>query len=1086
MVFELWGASGSLGLTLPDSPAGYVLLLLYCVLLGFTISRLRPQFNQLRQQWQWIGLLAIAAFLTSQLLPLNLDFLPGIAPITLTLFAFFPLLLTAALFNPMAALLVGLAGGLGQSLGESHTLFDPFIFAFAGVIAAVLMQQNFNGRFYTILRFPAVSGIVAGITVAILTGFSTFVNAESGTTLLAALDGGLIAFRAHFWVCVVEGLVAGGLVLLLLTGIPQLRRQRALIPSPEATSLSRRLLHSYIGFAILLTVLATAVVFSLSLFISTRLVMNQMAHDAATVSASVPDFQAHLQSLLLQYSDSDSLLSSSTADSEKTLRDIFRSTPLYRRIVLVDADQEISAFFPTDADVVDLTELEATAVTEALTTSIPNIALAESTNDEHIVSFIVPVQDQTGQTSAVLVGRVPQLPLQDLIVGLQGTVGEGTGFIVNGGNQIIAHPDSEQLLTHWELAPSTKQVGVMGVEGMGTAVQIYNPLTNQHQLLYALASDGHEWQVVITTPYEVVLQLALSIGLPLMALLIAIMFIFYLNLAVIGRDITTPVTELAQAAKTVAAGGQWTPPVKSNRHDELGELTEAFSDMYQSRNQRISDLQLLLEVSLEVSSTIDLRRGLGAILRGALRGSGAVGARAVVVNPSGNQPLTFGEGPLANHLAPLDRILMNKLRQPKEVILTTPRQIRATLELPDNMNLPITAILAMALYSKNRFQGVIWLGFQQASNLDRTARNLLQTLAGQAAVLVDNAHLFATAEGGRRRLAAVLASTTDAVIVTDQTNRILLINRAMERIFELDGAGVKNRPVSNVVKNPDLVKALIGSDEKARNLEISLDDGRVFYANASTIISNDGHEFGRVAVLHDITHLKEIDAMKSDFVATVSHDLRSPLTFMRGYVTMLPMIGEVTDKQEEYIEKILGGIDQISQLVNDLLDLGRIEAGVDLRVENIHLHNLITDISSEHWQHAYAAGINLSVDLPDDLPNIQGDKALLRQALANYITNAIKYAPDSGPMLVQAKVSGDEVVIGVKDSGPGIPPEDHPRLFEKFYRVDRNDGGKVKGSGLGLALVRSIAERHGGRVWCSSQVGEGSTFYISLPLTLKS
>ena len=229
----------------------------------------------------------------------------------------------------------------------------------------------------------------------------------------------------------------------------------------------------------------------------------------------------------------------------------------------------------------------------------------------------------------------------------------------------------------------------------------------------------------------------------------------------------------------------------------------------------------------------------------------------------------------------------------------------------------------------------------------------MKTLAGQAAVLVDNARLYATAESGRRRLSAVLESTSDAVIVTDRTQRILLVNRAAELLFELKASEVNGRPIADVFTIEPLVAVLSNQGEQQPNREIPLADGRVYYTSTSTIIGGDGQVMGRVAVLHDISHLKEIDAMKSDFVSTVSHDLRSPLTFMRGYATMLPMVGDLNDKQQDYVDKIMGGIDQMAKLVNDLLDLGRIESGVKLRNQAIEVEPLLADLATEFWQHAH-------------------------------------------------------------------------------------------------------------------------------------
>lgn len=1089
MPIELWGATRTLGLAWPERPIGSLFLLLYTLFLIAAFTYYRHTLRQMSaRQWALTTVLALLSLLTSQLFPIRFAFDSQLAPLSvaqnpntaLTLFATAPFLMAGAILNPAAAIIAGLFSGLGRALGQSHLPFDIFHFALAAGLAAVAMRQSYQGRFYFWLRQPVVAGPLALVSLIFWIGAATFAGTSAQANNLAALDLALSAARANIGPLLIEGVVGGGIVMLILSGLPQLRPVLRLEPSPTQLSLRHRLLSNFILFAVVLTLLLVAVVFTLSINVSTRLVVNQMAHNAQTVSAEIPEFQAQLQNVLSQF-DGESLLTADTAVNQEKLAQLFKANPVYRRVVLVSGDQEVLAVYPAnDGETVTLTEREATAVSQTLLTNAPDMTPAETDSNEHILSLVVPVHNASGQAEAALIGRVPQLSLDNLIVGLQGTVGEGSGFIVNEQDQIIAHANSARLLTNWSPPANVRPIAT-DATAPGMAYQGRQGQTNARELVYYVESAAHPWTVVITVPYEVVLNLAMSIGAPLALVLLAVMGVFYANLAVLSRDITHPLTELVQASQTIAAGDKWTPSEQAQRSDEIGQLNQAFHQMYLSRNKRLNELSLLLGVSHEVSGSMDINQGMEAILRGALRGTGAAGARAVVLNPSGGYPLQFGEGPAARAMATLDRQLMSQLRHQKELVLTHEAAIRQALSLAETAVLPTAAFIAIPLYSNERFQGILWLGYRQPHDFDQTEQNLLQTLAGQAAVLVENARLFATAEGGRRRLAAVLASTTEAVIVTDQTNRVLLVNRAMEKIFDLKSSNIIGRSVKDVIPAAELVEALAVEGSRARNLEIPGQNGRTFYANLSNIYTNEGQEMGRVAVLHDITHLKEVDDLKTEFVRTVSHDLKNPLAVMRGYATMLPMAGEITPGQEKYIHKIQASIDRMEHLVTDVLDLGRIEAGVGLQMAEFDTPPLLEEVANFYWQHAHLKKVKIEVKSPPDLPTIVGDRTLIRQALINLLVNALNYASQSESIILRAEASDRELVFSVQDFGPGIPPENQIRLFEKFYRAKQKGEERKSGSGLGLAIVKSIAEKHGGRAWCRSQPGQGSTFYFSIP-----
>jgi len=310
----------------------------------------------------------------------------------------------------------------------------------------------------------------------------------------------------------------------------------------------------------------------------------------------------------------------------------------------------------------------------------------------------------------------------------------------------------------------------------------------------------------------------------------------------------------------------------------------------------------------------------------------------------------------------------------------------------------------------------------------------------------------------------------------------MLSNPAAWRVLGPGMEWEEGQAIDKLINQKELSALLKSSAREANSTEVTLPDGKVYYATASTVLA-EGQKVGRVCIMRDITYFKQLDALKSEFVATVSHDLRSPLTLIRGYATMLEMVGELNEQQQGYVRKIVVGVEGMAHLVNNLLDLGRIEAGIGLQLEMIPVTALVERVVSSLQVQATQKRMQLTLDVdPKIAAVIEADQALLQQGLHNLVENAIKYTERGGQVRVHVSTENDNLIFEVRDTGIGISPLDQPRLFEKFYRGARQGMKKQQGSGLGLAIVKSIAERHGGKVWVESQLGKGSTFYLSLPM----
>jgi len=356
---------------------------------------------------------------------------------------------------------------------------------------------------------------------------------------------------------------------------------------------------------------------------------------------------------------------------------------------------------------------------------------------------------------------------------------------------------------------------------------------------------------------------------------------------------------------------------------------------------------------------------------------------------------------------------------------------------------------------------------------------LLSTLADYAAVALENARLYEEAEAERRKLEAVLQETDGAVIVLDTQQRVLLCNPAARRALDLPD-NVVGQPATEVIANPSLQELFRAAPKLRRTLraEVSVRDGRTFSAQLSPVGG-----VGFVLMMQDITHLKELDRIKSEFVSTVSHDLRTPLTTILGYVSLLDRVGPLNEQQQEFVRKIKGSIENITNLISDLLDLGRIEAGYELEMEPLHLEQLVDEAVEAFRPVAVERNQELRWERRE-LPVVNGNPRRLRQVLDNLLSNAIKYTEEGGWVAVSAHEEDGHVVVRVSDNGIGIPLEDQPYIFDRFYRVESEATQDIKGTGLGLAIVKSVIEKHGGRVWVESQPGAGTIFTFVLPAAM--
>jgi len=242
---------------------------------------------------------------------------------------------------------------------------------------------------------------------------------------------------------------------------------------------------------------------------------------------------------------------------------------------------------------------------------------------------------------------------------------------------------------------------------------------------------------------------------------------------------------------------------------------------------------------------------------------------------------------------------------------------------------------------------------------------------------------------------------------------------------------------------------------------------------------------GTVSVFRDITAEVEADRAKTEFVSMVSHELRTPMTSIKGYTDLLLMgaTGVLSDDQQKFLSVVKDNVDRLSILVNDLLDISRIESGrMMLLPKTMHVGKVIDQIIAAMRIRTMDKGLTLRSDVPPALPEVTADPNRVAQILTNLVGNACQYTPTGGEIVVSARVHDGEMHISVRDTGIGIAPENLAKIFDRFFRADDPLVQETPGTGLGLSIVESLVEMHEGRIWVESEMGGGSTFTFTLPI----
>jgi two-component system, OmpR family, phosphate regulon sensor histidine kinase PhoR len=509
-------------------------------------------------------------------------------------------------------------------------------------------------------------------------------------------------------------------------------------------------------------------------------------------------------------------------------------------------------------------------------------------------------------------------------------------------------------------------------------------------------------------------------------------------------------------------------------------IPERLFETNQKLDQQVRQLETLVAIGKSVTSMLDIQQVLNKVVDAAVQVTNSEeGSLLLVDEHTGEMYMraarNFDQKTVHTlRLKVQDSLAGQVVKSGQPIVLSgeelvkikTAYFVKSLIYVPLRVNQKVIGVLSI----DNRFT---------PRPIDEHDVTILSILADFASIAIENSRLYAETIKERDTLDAILRDTEDLIVVVDTEDKVLFCNPTARRAFNVTIKDFVGTTLRDTILNQE-VTALFSKTAmsgRGRRSEITLDGGERVLNAQLTIIEG----VGRCAVMQDITHLKKLDRAKSEFVTTVSHDLRSPLTSILGYVEMMQRVGPLDDQQKKFSENIRMSVRSITSLITELLELGKLEAGYDVDMEPTSLETIARESIDSLNHQLNTKGHTLSVEIEPDLPLIRGNTLRLRQMVTNLVGNAIKYTPPNGKVSVVLKKDAPLIIFQVRDSGVGIPIEDQPYVFDKFYRSG-NVTDNFEGTGLGLAIVKGIVDQHGGRIWLESKEGVGTTFTVVLPI----
>ncbi|NLN70627.1 MAG: hypothetical protein GX142_07580 [Chloroflexi bacterium] len=1069
-------------LIIPDSPmviAGWVIWLIILVFLALSLRDRAVKFN--RSSLLWLASLSVLILILTPFIgvfPRMSPIIgPGEAPFRkLMFFAAIPWMVGAGVLGLLPATLLAGFSGLLLAYLDTHNIFTPLVTMSVAVLYSWCLQQRYRTNFYKLVRFPMIAGVVSLLLTAPSVFFALVLSAPGPI----AARVGMAINRFPMMLFSLGGMVfIGGAVCVIVQALAQKSwiKTTPLKPAPGEVHFKYRLL----GYAVPIFVMVLAGVlvgsWSLGQSYGRRQTIKQLTNSVGIATESLSVFLKTGDQLLDTLALNPLVVSGSADEISTLLEQTLRKSTFFNGLALFDEEGNLVVGVPPDLPFDVLPNFD----------DHPQLAADEQPDTMHLItgrtggekhssmSFVTRIEKGLDDPQYILWGQA-QLDENDFAQALLATghviTQQGGSISVVGSDGIVLyHRNGEGEL---ESLPSTNLASTTFYQSTSGDGQ---PLLNYYQPV-----AGTDWGLVATLPALIIQETAWVIARTNLLIATTVMVLIFVGVWIGFTPLINELEAMAVGINRVVMGEYDLNQLEKRVYPKRGYLQAAFKNMIGAQRKRMDQQEKLFSVGTRIAHQVKLADSLQMILSAALL-DGMCAVRIVVVDSNADldPPVPenrFGIGQQARLLAPWDHTVENLVLKDGHQVLN---RDEIGLRLPFLEGKPeISSVVMFPLKWKDLHLGVLWAAYQDNYAPDGGTVTYLKQLAQIASLAIVNARTQRNFQLSSALMTTIFDLLPDAVVIADQHDRILLHNANAKRLLVNRDEHFAVKRLSDLFSHLDLSQLNLNVEQAVKAKEINLHDGRAYELTYSPI-QIDGGQSAKALILKDLTTQRKADALKSEFVTMVSHELRSPLTLILGYAKILRLTGNLNEQQDVYINNMVENVEEMQALVQKLLDIGRLEDGDPLEIVQISAEQLINRAVDSLSAKAKQKNIRVNIDLPEAPIAVVGDQIFLVQALKNLLDNGIKFSKMGGEVTIRAKEKNERVIFAVQDNGIGIAPLDQRNLFKKFSRISSNAGGDDEGSGLGLAIVKSIAERHGGEVRIESQLGKGSTFFFDIP-----